>query len=70
MLRARTKGGTVILGLSAENVKRLRAGQPMHFSLADIGIDQDIVMLYGETEAAIAEQLNTPPVNTNARKPQ
>jgi hypothetical protein len=46
------------LGLSAENVRRLQAGQPIHFSAAAMGLgDFDVVICFGETEAEIERQL-------------
>lgn len=60
MIKARTKTGTIILGLSAENVKRLQAGDDMHFSLASIGVNEDIVITYGVDEHAILARLKVP----------
>jgi hypothetical protein len=46
------------IGLSAENVRRLRAGKPIHFSALGMGLgDFDVVITYGETEADIAREL-------------
>lgn len=49
MLKARTSNGAFILGLDAENIKRLQAGKPILLSLAEIGGTDDIVIMYGET---------------------
>lgn len=50
---------TAILGISKENVKRLKDGQPILLNLSDIGLpDQEIMIMYGETEKSIAKQLN------------
>ena len=49
MLKARTNEGTFILGLDAENIKRLQAGKPILLSLAEIGGTDDILIMYGET---------------------
>lgn len=38
------------LGISAENVKRLKAGQPIKFDASEMGIDAEIMIFYGETE--------------------
>lgn len=64
MVIARLSNGTLILGLSAENMKRLKEGKPISITsqshpgsakalngLPRIGI------MYGETEQAIADEL-------------
>lgn len=57
MLRARTTDGTFILGLDAENVRRLQAGKPILVSLGQIGGTDDVLIVYGETIEAIAAEL-------------
>lgn len=42
-------------GISAENVKRLKMGMPILINLKEMGIDADIMIFYGETEAEMAE---------------
>jgi len=69
VIRARTRSGTVVLGLSRLNVERLQQGKPMHFSLSDVGIDTDVLIVFGETEQAIAADLGVSAENTNLRKP-
>lgn len=57
---ARGPGGqpTVLLGLSGENVTRLMAGEPIAFSLAELGLPPlRIAILGGRTETDIAQQL-------------
>lgn len=49
MLRARTNDGLCILGLDAENIRRLTAGQPILVSLAQLGGTDDVMICYGET---------------------
>lgn len=50
------------LGLSEENIKRLKTGQPIHLWVAEFMPQMDeiteILILYGETEEAIAENLS------------
>lgn len=70
MIRARLRSGTILLGLSRVNLERLQADQPMHFSLSDVGHDIDVVVVFGDTEEAIAKALGMPAQNTNTRKPQ
>ena len=69
MIRARLRSGTIVLGLSRLNVERMQAGKPMHFSLSDLGIDTDVLIVFGETEQTIAASLGVPAENTNLRKP-
>jgi hypothetical protein len=44
----------VILGLAAENVRRLTDGQPIRVDLAEVGLPGTVVVIcYGQTEEAI-----------------
>ena len=60
---AATAAGPLIgLGLSRENVNRLIEGKPIQVWLRDLGFtgtlgDARICILFGETEAAIMEEL-------------
>jgi len=49
MLRARLSSGMFILGLDAENIRRLTNGQPIVVSLAELGGSDDVAIMYGET---------------------
>lgn len=49
MLRARTTDGTAILGLDAENVRRLQAGQPIQVNLEQMGGAHTVLIVYGQT---------------------
>jgi hypothetical protein len=57
MLRARASNGVFILGIDAENVRRLKAGKPILISLAELGGKDDVMIMYGETLDAIKEEL-------------
>ena len=57
MLRARRHDGVFILGIAAENVRRLKAGQPIMVSLAEMGGKDDVIIMYGETLQDIAREL-------------
>lgn len=59
MLRARLNNGPFILGIDAENVRRLQAGKPIIVSLAELGGTDDVVIMYGETLADIQKELET-----------
>lgn len=53
MLRAtgiQTNGRkAVVLGIDAENVKRLQEGKPIHVDGASLGVPVDVMLFYGET---------------------
>lgn len=57
MLRARASDGTFILGIDAENVKRLKEGKPIVVSLAELGGHDDVLIMYGETLQDIVREL-------------
>lgn len=57
MLIARATNGVMILGIDAENVRRLKAGQPILKSLAQFGGKDDIVIVYGDTVDDIKREL-------------
>lgn len=56
MLRARLNG-VFVLGIDAENVRRLQAGQPINVDLAELGGQGEILLMYGNTMADIAKEL-------------
>lgn len=57
MLIARATNGMMILGLDAENVKRLKEGKPILKSLAQFGGKDDILIVYGDTLDDVQRQL-------------
>lgn len=57
MLRARLSNGVFVLGIDAENVKRLKEGKAIMVSLGQLGGTDDVVIMYGETVDAIAQEL-------------
>lgn len=53
-------GRTLIgLGISAGNVQRLKEGKPIHIHLEELNLPwkADIMIMYGETEQALADEL-------------
>lgn len=46
-----------IFGLSDENIRRLREGSPIAFSLSEMGGSGDVVITWGKTEREIAKCL-------------
>jgi hypothetical protein len=59
MIRARASNGVFILGIDAENVRRLKAGMPIIVSLAELGGTDNVAIMYGETLADIQRELET-----------
>ena len=49
MLIARASNGMIILGIDAENVRRLKEGKPILKSLAQFGGTDDVLIVYGDT---------------------
>lgn len=66
----RRKGNLIVLGLSALNVERLMAGQPILFDAGTLGPEFGgfkLSIVYGRTEADIAADLDAklgPPETT------
>ena len=57
MIRARLKNGDFVVGIDAENVRRLVAGSPIVLDLAPTGGTDRVLILYGPTLAAILAEL-------------
>jgi len=57
MLRAKLSNGLYILGLDAENVRRLQKGHSILVSLAELGGTDDICIMFGETLDDIKKEL-------------
>ena len=57
MIRARSSDGTFILGIDAENVRRLKEGKPILVSLAELGGTDDVLIVYGDTLQDIVRDL-------------
>lgn len=55
--RAGKNGKLVGLGLSKINLKKLKAGQPILVDGSEIGIENDILIMYGTTENDIIREL-------------
>ncbi len=49
MLKAKMSTGTLILGIDAENVRRLQDGKPIYINLEELGGASAIAILYGRT---------------------
>lgn len=52
------RGDPVLLfGLSSENLRRLRQGQPIRIDLAKLGMKGEALIFYGSTEEAMLVRL-------------
>lgn len=56
MIKAKL-GDTLILGLEEENIKRLKENKPIVFDMAIFGMPGKMVLMYGETQDAIKNEL-------------
>lgn len=57
MIYAHTKDGGIILGVDKVNIERLTKGQPLRLDLRVFGINEPIIMVYGETLQEVQEHL-------------
>ncbi len=61
------KGNLIVLGLSDENLERLKKDQPIKFNLKELGLqDMDILIFNGKTEDEMYKQMKDAidPLNT------
>lgn len=58
----------ILLGLSDENIRRLRDGQPIHVLLSELGLDVHVAIFYGETEEQMARDLEAAGCSRNQRR--
>ena len=67
MIKAKISGhggrDVVLLGIDAENVKRLQEGKPIMIQGQHLLVDLDILIVYGQTLEEIAKEYNLPAVN-------
>lgn len=47
----------VLLGIDKENVRRLTNGQPIRCSAESVGIERDVIVVYGESLQKITDEL-------------
>jgi hypothetical protein len=57
----------VILGLSEGNLQKLREGDPIFIHKAELGLREDVLILYGKTEQDIVETLEKHSPGTKQR---
>lgn len=49
--------GMLLIGLSRENVTSLKEGKPLHILGSDLGLENDVLLIYGETEDTLFNDL-------------
>lgn len=57
MIVARATNGMFILGIDAENVKRLKEGKPILKCLGQFGGTDDVLIVYGDTLDDVQNEL-------------
>ena len=57
MLRMRLSNGLCILGLDAENIRRLQKGHPILVCLSELGGKDDVCIMFGETLKDIQNEI-------------
>lgn len=57
MLKARLSNGAFVLGIDAENVRRLKKGQPIRVDLGELGGTDQVFIMYGETLQDIQREI-------------
>jgi len=61
MIKAKINNN-VILGIDAENVKRLKQGKPILVKGEEVGSKENILIVYGNTLSDIQKELSLPSV--------
>ena len=56
MIKAKADG-MLFFGLTDKNIEALKKGNPVHIFGAEMGIEWDIVIMWGETEEDIVKSL-------------
>jgi hypothetical protein len=57
VIKAVLSNGSLLIGLSAENIKRLQRDMPIVFDARPFGLKAEIIIVAGETEQAILDEL-------------
>lgn len=58
MLKARMTSGAYLLGIDAENVKRLQDRKPIVLNLSELGgEDNDVIIMYGDDIPDLIKQI-------------
>lgn len=51
------KGTIALIGLTKENVNFIQSGKPMPLDLREMGLNDRVLVVYGETDTSILQQL-------------
>ncbi len=57
MMKTNEGKDIILLGISRENILRLKEGKPIHVKGDELGVSQDIFIMYGDTEMEIYNEL-------------
>jgi len=57
IMKNKDSDNILLLGISEENVNRLKEGKPIHIKGDELGIDNDVLIVYGETEEDLYKDL-------------
>lgn len=57
MIYAQLSDGDWLLGIDAENVRRMKAGRPLRIELKRFGGTNNVIIMYGETLSEIHAEL-------------
>jgi len=75
MIRARLSNGDFLFGLDAENLRRLKKGEPIVVDLGELGGAGRVLITYGDTLSEIVDEIESitgqklpPPINLTNRK--
>lgn len=56
MLKTRA-GNVIIIGLSEKNLEKLKDKQPIFFKGGEVGVQQDFLIFYGQTERDLIDEI-------------
>lgn len=62
MIKAKTVNGDIFLGIDRENINRLIDAKPIFVKGSDLGTDNDIYIVFGETIEEIMADYNLPKI--------
>lgn len=57
MIRAKLSNGKFLLGVDAENLRRLQGGKPIIVDLAEVGGHDEVLIMFGPTMKDIVREL-------------
>jgi hypothetical protein len=58
MIKAKMNDGTIVFGLSRQNVQLLKEGKPIRINLKEMGLEErEILIVYGNSEDDIFKEM-------------